>query len=81
MASAKTKTVTATLKSKNGNVIKGKKISFTVNGKTYTATTNAKGVASVKVSLSKKGTFIAISKFAGDASIKATNTKFVIKIS
>ena len=80
-ASAKTKTVTATLKSKNGNVIKGKKISFTVNGKTYTATTNAKGVASVKVSLSKKGTFIAIAKFAGDASIKATNTKFVIKIS
>ncbi len=80
-ANAKTKTVTATLKSANGNAIKGKKISFTVNGKTYTGTTNAKGLASVKISLSKKGTYTAIAKFAGDSSIKATSTKFKVKIS
>ena len=46
--------------------MKGKKISFTVNGKTYTGTTNANGVASVKVSISKKGTYSFTAKYAGD---------------
>ena len=65
-ASASTKTLTATFKSASGHVVAGKKISFTVNGKTYTATTDAKGLASVKVSLSKKGTYSFTAKFAGD---------------
>ena len=65
-ASASTKTLTATFKSAKGNPVKGKKVSFTVNGKTYTATTNAKGVATVKVSLNKKGTYSFTAKFAGD---------------
>ena len=63
-ASAKTKTVTATFKSASGKVVANKKITFTVNGKTYTATTNAKGVASVNVSLTKKGTYTVTAKFA-----------------
>lgn len=65
-ASAKTKTLTATFKSSKGNPIKGKKVSFTVNGKTYTSTTNDKGVASVNVSLNSKGTYSFTVKFAGD---------------
>ena len=65
-ATVKTKTLTATFKTVNGNPIKGKKISFTVNGKTYTGTTNANGVASVKVSLSKKGTYSFTAKYVGD---------------
>ena len=65
-ASAKTKTLTATFKTALGNPIKSKKITFTVNGKTYTGTTNANGVASVKVSLSKKGTYSFTVKYAGD---------------
>ena len=73
-ASAKTKTLTATFKTVNGNPIKGKKISFTVNGKTYTGTTNANGVASVKVSISKKGTYSFTAKYAGD-NIYAAVTK------
>ena len=80
-ASAKTKTVSATFKASNGKPIANQKISFTVNGKTYSATTNANGVASVSVSLTKKGTYTATAKFAGNAYIKATSTKFTIKIS
>ena len=65
-ASAKTKTLTATFKSASGKVVANKKVTFTVNGKTYTATTNDKGVASVNVSLSTKKTYSFTAKFAGD---------------
>ena len=70
-ASAKTKTLTATFKDEKGQLIKGKSITFTVNGKTYTATTNAKGVASVKVSLSTKKTYSFTAKFDGDDTFAA----------
>ncbi|WP_297980065.1 Ig-like domain repeat protein [uncultured Methanobrevibacter sp.] len=70
-ASAKTKTLTATFKDEKGQLIKGKSITFTVNGKTYTATTNAKGVASVKVSLSTKKTYSFAAKFDGDDTFAA----------
>ena len=80
-ASAKTKTLTATFKSAAGNVVAGKKVTFTVNGKTYSATTNAKGVATVNVSLSKKGTYSFTAKFAGDGAYKAItkSAKLTIK--
>lgn len=80
-ATAKTKTLTATFKTVNGNPIKGKKISFTVNGKTYTGTTNANGVASVNVSLSKKGTYSFTAKYAGDSIYGAVSksSKLIIK--
>ena len=80
-ASAASKTLTATFKSANGNLVKGKKVSFTVNGKTYTATTNAKGVATVKVSLNKKGTYNFTAKFAGDNTYAAISktAKLTIK--
>ena len=41
-------TLTATVKNSTGP-IKGVKVTFTLNGKTYKATTNANGVASLKV--------------------------------
>ena len=66
-ASAKTKTLTVTLKSAEYNkALPSKKVSITVNGKTYSATTNSKGVATVKVSLSAKKTYSFTAKFAGD---------------
>ena len=65
-ASASTKSLTATFKSASGKVVSGKKITFTVNGKTYSATTNDKGVATVKVSLNTKGTYSFTAKFAGN---------------
>ena len=70
-ASAKTKTLTATFKSAFGNPLSNKKITFTVNGKTYTTTTNSKGVASVNISLNKKGTYSFTVKYAGDNSVAA----------
>ena len=80
-ASAKTKSLTATFKDSKGNLIQGKKISFTVNGKTYTATTNAKGVATVNVSLNKKGTYGVTVKYAGDNTFNSISktTKLTIK--
>ena len=61
-----TKKLTATFKDQNKKLIKNKKVTFTVNGKTYTATTNSKGVATVKITLNKKGTYTYSAKFAGD---------------
>ena len=80
-ASAKTKTLTATLKTASGKVLKDKKVTFKVNGKTYTAKTNSKGVASVKVSLTKKKTYSCVVKFAGDSTYSAINktSKVTIK--
>ena len=80
-ASAKTKSISATFKTAKGSVIANKKISFTVNGKTYTGTTDSKGVATVKVSISKKGTYSFTAKYAGDDTYKAVSAsgKLTIK--
>ena len=80
-ASAKTKTLTATFKNKNGKLIIDKWISFTVNGKTYKAKTNRKGVASVNVNLTTKGTYTVVAKWAGDSTYNAVNktAKLTIK--
>ena len=74
-ASAKTKTIKATLKSAKGNAIPDKKITFTVNGKTYSAKTDSNGVATVNVSLSKKGTYNFTAKYAGDSGYATVSTK------
>ena len=79
-ASAKTKALTATFKSVKGKLIAKKKVTFTVNGKTYTAKTNAKGVATVKVSLNKKGTYNFTAKFAGDSTYAAVTKKAKLTI-
>ena len=76
LATATTKKLTATLKDANGNVLANKKVTFTVNGKTYTATTNAKGVATVKLALKAAKTYTVSIKFAGD-SVYAASTKSV----
>ena len=74
-ASKKTKVLTATLKASNGKALKGKKLVFTVNGKKYTAKTNKKGIAKVKVKLSKKKTYKFTVKFAGDNTFKKISKK------
>ena len=74
-AKVKTKKVTITLKSGSA-VLKSKKITLKVNGKTYTAKTNSKGVATIKVTkLTKKGTFTYTVKFAGDKAYNAITKK------
>ena len=80
-ASAKTKTLTATFKTANGNPIADKWITFTVNGKIYKAKTNANGIASVNVSINKKGTYAFVAKFAGDSTYAAINKTAILTIS
>lgn len=79
-ASAKTKTLTATFKTSRGNAIVGKSIKFTVNGKTYSAKTDEKGVATVKVSLSTKKTYAFTVKWAGDSTFLTAAAKGKITI-
>ena len=75
-----TKKLNFTLKDAKGKAIKGKKITFTVNKKTYTAKTNAKGIATVKVKITKKGKYTAVAKFAGDSTYKAISKKAKITV-
>ena len=74
-ANKKTKYLYATLKASNKKAIKGKKLVFTVNGKKYTGKTNAKGIAKVKVNLSKRKTYKFTVKFAGDNTFKKISKK------
>ena len=79
-ASAKTKTLQATFKSNQGTPISGKVIKFTVNGKTYSAKTDAKGVAKVNVSLSKKGTYKVTINYAGSGTYDKVSKKATLKL-
>jgi hypothetical protein len=78
--SAKKLTLQATLKKVNGKYLKGKKITFKFKGKKYTAKTNKKGIATVKVKLSKKKVYSFTAKFAGDKSYNKITTKSKVKI-
>ena len=79
-ATKKVKKFKATLKNTKGKAIKGKKLVFVVNKKKYTAKTNKKGVATVKVKLTAKKTYKVTVKFAGDQTYKKATKKAKIKI-
>lgn len=66
----KAKKIKVTLKSA-GKAVANKKVTIKVNGKTFSAKTNAKGVATIKVKVTKKGKFNAKVSFAGDGAYKA----------
>ena len=77
----KVKNYKVTLKDSKGKVIKKKKVTLKIKGKTYKATTNSKGVATFKIkNLNKKGTFKAVIKFAGDSKYKAATKNVSIKV-
>ncbi|WP_298501046.1 C1 family peptidase [uncultured Methanobrevibacter sp.] len=80
-ASAKTKSYTVTLTTDKNQFDgktyfgEGKKVTMTVNGKTYSAKTDSNGHATFKLNMSKKGTYSATISYAGDntyASAKST---------
>lgn len=70
----KAKKVTVTLKS-SGKAVASKKITISVNGKTFSAKTNKNGKATISVKVAKKGSFTATVKFAGDSTYKAVTKK------
>ena len=74
-ASAKTKALTAIFKTQRGKLAVGKKLTFIVNGKKYSATSNDQGVATVNVSLNKKGTYNFTVKYGGDSTYAAISQK------
>ena len=80
-ATAKTKALTATFKTAKGTPVPNKKVSFTVNGKTYSAKTNDKGIATVNVSIAKAGSYAVTAKYAGDSTYSAVTAKATLKIS
>ena len=62
--------------------MKNTKVTIKVNKKTYTAKTNAKGVATFKLTkLTKKGKYTANVKYAGSKyyNAKSVNVKITIK--
>lgn len=77
----KTKKYTVTLKNNKNKVMKNKKVTLRVKGKTYKAKTNKKGKATFKITkLSKKGTFKGVIRFAGNKYYKAIKKTVKIKV-
>ena len=77
-AKAKSKVIKATLKTSNKYLKAGKKVTIKIKGKTYTAKTGKNGAVKLNIkALSKKGTYKAKIKFAGDSTYKASNSKTI----
>ena len=80
-AKAKTKKYAITLKDNNGKAIKSAKVTLKVNGKTFTAKTNANGKATFKIKkLTKKGKYTAKVKFAGNGYYKSSSASKKITV-
>ena len=79
-AKTKVKKYTITLKS-GKTLIKKAKVTLKIKGKTYKATTNAKGKATFKIkNLKKKGNYKAVIKYSGSKLYKATSKKVKITV-
>lgn len=70
---------TITLKDENGNLLKNKKVSIIINGKTYIRTTNSKGQAKITVNLVPK-TYAVKVQFKEDNTYYGSTAKTTIKI-
>ncbi|MBE6508012.1 MAG: adhesin [Methanobrevibacter sp.] len=75
------KTYSVTLKSSSGKALGKTTIKMTVNGKTYSAVADTKGVATFELnSLTQAGTYTATLTYAGSKYFAATNATATIKI-
>jgi subtilisin family serine protease len=74
-------TLSATLKTTAGAAIQGASVTFTLNRKTYTATTNSFGVATVsQTAPTKAGTYSVSVKYAGSAEYAASSTTGSLRV-
>lgn len=77
----KVKKYAITLKDSKGKAIAKAKVTLKIKGKTYKATTNAKGKATFKIkNLKKKGTFKATITYKGNAYYNKANKKVKIRV-
>ena len=77
----KTKKYTVVLKNNKGKVMKKVKLTLKVKGKTYKATTNAKGKATFKITkLTKRGKFAAKITYKGDKYYNKVTKKVKITV-
>lgn len=63
----------------NGKIIANQKVTVVVGGKTYTAKTNSKGIATVYLKL-KKGNYIVQYSFAGNSKYVATSGSYKLTV-
>ena len=75
----KGKSLTITFKDANGKVIKSKKVTVKIKGKTYTKTTNSKGQVSIKITL-KPGKYKVVSGFAKNSIYGTTTSSFTLTV-
>ncbi len=73
------KKVVVTLKA-GKTLLKKQKVTIKINKNTFKGTTNNKGKATIKIKLTKKGTFKGTLKFAGTSKYAASTGKVTIKI-
>lgn len=60
------------LSDSSNNLLKNTKVTFTVNGKTYSQSTDSKGIASLQIRLND-GSYNIVTKFAGNSKYKASS--------
>jgi len=60
------------LSDSNNNVLKNTKVTFTVNGKSYSQNTDSSGIASLQIRLND-GSYNIVTKFAGNSNYKASS--------
>lgn len=66
-------TYKVTLKDGNSKVLSSKKVTFTINGKTYNRTTDSKGVAGLKINANSGKTYKLSYKYAGTKYYEASS--------
>ena len=74
------KSYSVALKDQDGKALASKKVIFTFNGKTYTKTTNSKGIASLTINGQVGKTYKLTFKFAGDDFYSASSGSVSFKV-
>ena len=69
-----------TLKDNTGKALSDQKVSLTVNGKTYSAFTNAKGIASIKTNSLNIGTYTLSLSYGGNSNYASSSLSKKVKV-